>query len=89
MQKTRGRYSRERHHSSDQHGYHERVTWQTFWKFELPILEAKRVGIEKKLSARGKELEAYKYCYYKFNQEEKFYNLRSEIKRAELPLELQ
>lgn len=78
MQK-RGKYSRVRHHSKDDYGdYHKRITWQTFWKYELPIMAAKKVGVEKKLNATGKELEAYKHCKYMFEEIEKFTSNRAE-----------
>lgn len=75
----RGAHSRLRHHSKDKNGdYHQRITWQTYWKYHLPIMEAKEVGVEKKLSAVGKELEAYKHCKYTFETLEKFTSNRAE-----------
>ena len=61
----KGRYSTIRHHSKDEHGdYHERVMWQTYWKYKLPMLEAEFTRTLKPSRPMGVDLDMYMYCSY-------------------------
>lgn len=73
----KGRYSTTRVHFKETHGdFHERIMWQTYWKYKLPIMEAENAGIKRTSRPFGKDLDAYMYCSYKMLHE-KFENVRS------------
>lgn len=78
----RGRYSTIRHHSKDEYGdYHERVIWQTYWKYKLPIMEAEHRKKRRPSLPVGKELDIYMYCAYTILRE-KFTSNRAEWEKT-------
>jgi len=66
----------------------ESMMWRVYWKYKIPIMEAELRGVKKKSRPHGKDLEDYMICSHKMLHDT-FHNKRSEVRRIELPLELQ